>query len=76
MSTIIDNFEKDKESYKRIQDKDMKNKEGIIRAQNNIDKLFFYIGPELILFTQSSVRELRKKIGDFGSIEHEQQMKF
>lgn len=71
MSTIIDNFEKDKESYKRILDKDLKNKEGIIKAQNNIDKLFGNIGPELNLYTLNPIKGIRKKLGDFGCLEYE-----
>jgi hypothetical protein len=44
-STIVDTFEKDKESFKRIQDKDSKQKESIIRVQSNIDISFVNIGP-------------------------------
>lgn len=67
-STIIDNFEKDKESFKRIQDKDSKQKESIIRVQSNIDISFVNIGSELELFTLNSIKKVKKMLGVFGAL--------
>jgi hypothetical protein len=40
MSTIIDSFDRDKETFRQTQDKEAKEKQTIIKIQNNIDKSF------------------------------------
>ena len=68
MSTIIDSFDRDKQTFRQNQDKEAKENQTIIKIQNNIYKSFADISKELKIFTNNTVKKTLKHLNNFGVI--------